>query len=199
MALKQEALQHLFIAITGTDCRELWNLLTLFFGKGSDHDPFEFLDVAPAIKKPLDLVDTDSDDEALVSDLSTSAATTAPDPTADSPKTPRPATPSGGASKDFKLPLNPPGPISMPPSNWPRGLYLNQQASYTTLVSWKGSLARDQTLKRLEALASTYAHTPVVVPPPTLVISQAADSICVVSTMEPASYAHFVLIRGITA
>ena len=84
MALKQEALQHLFITITGTDCRELWNLLTLFFSKGSDHDPFEFLDAAPAIKKPLDLVDTDSDDEASVVDSSASTATTAPDPTADS-------------------------------------------------------------------------------------------------------------------
>ena len=81
MALKQEALQHLFIAITGTDCRELWNLLALFFGKGSDHNPFEFLDAAPAIKKPLDLMDTDSDDEASVADSSASTATTAPDPT----------------------------------------------------------------------------------------------------------------------
>ena len=107
MALKQEVLQHLFITIAGTDCRELWNLLTLFFGKGSDHDPFEFLDVVPTIKKPLDLVDTDSDDEASVADSSTSAATTAPDPTADSLKTPRPATPSGGATKDFKLPSKP--------------------------------------------------------------------------------------------
>ena len=103
MALKQEALQHLFIAIAGTDCRELWNLLTLFFSKGSDYDPFEFLDAAPAIKKPLDLVDMDSDS-------STSAATTAPDPTADSPKTSRPATPSGGATKDFKLPSRPTWP-----------------------------------------------------------------------------------------
>ena len=110
MALKQEALQHLFITIAGTDCRELWNLLTLFFGKGSDHDPFEFLDVAPAIKKPLDLVDTDSDDKTSVADSSTSAATNAPDPMADSPKTPRPATPSGGASKNFKLPSKPTWP-----------------------------------------------------------------------------------------
>ena len=70
----------MFIAIAGMDCRELWNLLTLFFSKGSDHDPFEFLDAAPTIKKPLDLVDTDSDDEASVADSSASAATTAPDP-----------------------------------------------------------------------------------------------------------------------
>ena len=107
MALKQEALQHLFIAIMGTDCRELWNLLTLFFGKGSDHDPFEFLDAAPTINKPLDLVDTDSDDEASVADSSASTATTVLDHTAGSPKTPRPATPFSGASKDFKLPAKP--------------------------------------------------------------------------------------------
>ena len=110
MALKQEALQHLFIAIAGTDCRELWNLLTLFFGKGSDHDPFEFLDAAPAIKKPLDLVDTDSDDEVSVADSSTSATVNAPNPTATSPKTSRPATPSGGTSRDFKLPPKPTWP-----------------------------------------------------------------------------------------
>ena len=63
--------------------------------------------MAPTIKKPLDLVDTDSDDEASVANSSASTATTAPDPMADSPKTPRPATPSGGASKDFKLPARP--------------------------------------------------------------------------------------------
>ena len=87
----------------GHRLRELWNLLTLFFSKGSDHDPFEFHDAAPTIKKPLDLVDTDSDDEASVADSSASTATTVPDPMASSPKTPRPATPSSGASKDFKL------------------------------------------------------------------------------------------------
>ena len=199
MALKQEALQHLFIAIAGTECRELRNLLTLFFGKGSDYDPFEFLDAASAIKKLLDLVDTDSDDEASVADSSASTATTAPDPTAGSPKTPRPATPSSGASKDFKLLAKPPGPIFMLLSNWPRGLYPNQQAFYTTLVSRKGFRARDQTLRRPEVLASTYAHIPVVVPPPTLVISQAADRICVMFTTAPASYVHFVPIRGTTA
>ena len=39
-------------------------MLVHFFGKGTGFDPFEFLDGAPAIKRPLDLVDTDSDDEA---------------------------------------------------------------------------------------------------------------------------------------
>ena len=63
-ALKAEALQHLFIALAGSDCRELWTLLVHFFGKGTGFDPFNFLDGAPAIKPPLDLGDTDSDEEA---------------------------------------------------------------------------------------------------------------------------------------
>ena len=63
-ALKGEALQHLFIALAGSDCRELWTLLVHFFGKGTGFDPFEFLDGAPAIKRPLDLTETDSEDEA---------------------------------------------------------------------------------------------------------------------------------------
>ena len=49
----------------------------MFFGKGTDADPFEFLDAAPAIKKPLDLVDTDSDDESSLADSTTSATTAA--------------------------------------------------------------------------------------------------------------------------
>ena len=63
-ALKAEALQHLFVALAGSDCRELWTLLVHFFGKGTGFDPFDFLDGAPAIKPPLDLGDTDSDEEA---------------------------------------------------------------------------------------------------------------------------------------
>ena len=35
-----------------------------FFGKSMGFDPFNFLDGAPAIKPPLDLGDTDSDEEA---------------------------------------------------------------------------------------------------------------------------------------
>ena len=35
-----------------------------FFGKGTGFDPFNFLDGAPIIKPPLDLGDTDSDEEA---------------------------------------------------------------------------------------------------------------------------------------
>ena len=87
----------------------------------------------------------------------------------------------------------------MPLSNWLRGLYPNRQAFYTTPVSRKGFLARDQTPRWPGVLVSTYAHIPVVVPPPTLVISGGADCICVMSTTAPASYAHFVPTRGTTA
>ena len=86
----------------------------------------------------------------------------------------------------------------MPPLNWPKGLCPDQQVFYTTLASQKGSLARDRTLKWLEALASTYARTPVVVLLPTLVISQVVDCIYVVSTTELVYCAPFVLIGGIT-
>ena len=63
-ALKAEALQHLFVALAGSDCKDLWTLLVQFFGKGTGFDPFDFLDAAPAIKAPLDLGDTDSDEDA---------------------------------------------------------------------------------------------------------------------------------------
>ena len=79
-ALKAEALQHLFVALAGSDCKELWTLLVHFFGKGTGFDPFDFLDAAPAIKAPLDLGDTDSDDDAASSvslgSVSTTASTT---------------------------------------------------------------------------------------------------------------------------
>ena len=76
-ALKAEALQHLFVALAGSDCRELWTLLVHFFGKGTGFDPFDFLDSAPAIKAPLDLGDTDSDDDAASSTTLGSVSTTA--------------------------------------------------------------------------------------------------------------------------
>lgn len=76
-ALKAEALQHLFVALAGSDCREMWTLLVHFFGKGTGFDPFDFLDSAPAIKAPLDLGDTDSDDDAVsVASTSTAASAT---------------------------------------------------------------------------------------------------------------------------
>ena len=52
-----------------------------FFGKGTGFDPFDFLDSAPVIKPPLDLGDTDSNEEASETALSVSlgsVSTTAP-------------------------------------------------------------------------------------------------------------------------
>ena len=48
-------------------------LLVSFFGKGMGFDPFDFLDAAPAIKPPLDLGDTDSDEADGQSDAASSA------------------------------------------------------------------------------------------------------------------------------
>ena len=47
------------------DCRELFTLLITFFGRGSEfqEDPFNYLDGAPKIHRPLDITDTDTDDE----------------------------------------------------------------------------------------------------------------------------------------
>ena len=78
-ALRKEALQHLTIALAGTDTRELFTLLVTFFGKGTDVDPFSFIDTAPVIKCPLDLTDTESELEEGGNDAaSTSTGTTAP-------------------------------------------------------------------------------------------------------------------------
>ena len=66
--------------------------------------------MAPTIKKPLDLVETDSDDKALIADSSTSTTVNAPNPTATSPKTSRPVSPSNGVSRDFQLPPKPTWP-----------------------------------------------------------------------------------------
>ena len=63
-ALRKEALQHLTVALAGTDTKELFSLLVTFFGKGTDVDPFSFIDAAPIIKRPLDLTDTESESEA---------------------------------------------------------------------------------------------------------------------------------------
>ena len=75
--------------------------------KGTDADPFEFLDAAPAIKKPLDL-DTDSDDESSLADSTTSAATAASS-TVSVPAVAKPTT-STETTKDFKLPPKPSWP-----------------------------------------------------------------------------------------
>ena len=72
-ALRKEGLQHLTIALAGSDTRELFTLLVTFFGKGTDIDPFSFIDAAPIIKQPLDLTDT----EAESGEESSTAASTA--------------------------------------------------------------------------------------------------------------------------
>ena len=63
--LRLEALQHQTIALAGVDCQELFTLLVTFFGRGSEfqEDPFNYLDGAPKIHPPLDIMDTDTDDE----------------------------------------------------------------------------------------------------------------------------------------
>ena len=33
-SIEAEGLQHLFVALAGSDCKELWTLLVSFFGKG---------------------------------------------------------------------------------------------------------------------------------------------------------------------
>ena len=82
-ALRKEALQHLTVALAGTDTKELFKLLVTFFGKGTDVDPFSFIDGAPVIKRPLDLTDTESESEAGDDAASTSTtATTTAEPSA---------------------------------------------------------------------------------------------------------------------
>ena len=85
-ALRKEALQHLTVALAGTDTKELFKLLVTFFGKGTDVDPFSFIDGAPLIKRPLDLTDTESESEVGDDTASTSTAATA---------TPEPSTSTG--------------------------------------------------------------------------------------------------------
>ena len=53
------------VALAGVDCRELFTLLTTFFGRGTEFqaDPFSYLDGAPKIRPPLDLTDTDDEEE----------------------------------------------------------------------------------------------------------------------------------------
>ena len=77
-ALRKEGLQHLTIALAGSDTKELFKLLITFFGKGTDMDPFSFIDGAPIIKRPLDLTDTESDSET--GDDAASTSTTAAEP-----------------------------------------------------------------------------------------------------------------------
>ena len=76
--LRLEALQHLTVALARVDCRELFTLLTAFFGQGTEfqEDPFNYLDGAPEICPPLDLTNTDEDEEEAT--VSQEGAGTAP-------------------------------------------------------------------------------------------------------------------------
>ena len=98
-ALRKEALQHLTVALAGTDTKELFTLLVTFFGKGTDVDPFSFIDAAPVIKRPLDLTDTESESEAGDDAASTSTTTT----TTVEPSTSTGATSEAPAKKPVKI------------------------------------------------------------------------------------------------
>ena len=78
-ALRAGALQHMTIALAGSNCKELFTLLTTFFGKDTGVDTFGFLDGAPKIKLPLHLTDTDTEDET--GDASSTTSTVTPTPT----------------------------------------------------------------------------------------------------------------------
>ena len=98
-ALRNEALQHLTVALASTDTKELFTLLVTFFGKGTDVDPFSFIDAAPVIKRPLDLTDTESESEAGDDAASTSTTTT----TTAEPSTSTGATSEAPAKKPVKI------------------------------------------------------------------------------------------------
>ena len=81
--LRKEALQSLTIALAGSDTKQLWDLLSAYFGAnhlpGEEEDPWDFLDAAPEIPPPLPLTDTDSDEDKV---STTSFATTQSAPAA---------------------------------------------------------------------------------------------------------------------
>ena len=66
--------------MAGVDCRDLFTLMTTFFGQGTDfaEDPFGFLVGAPSIQPPLDLTETDTDDEEETKSVPSTHAGTAP-------------------------------------------------------------------------------------------------------------------------
>ena len=79
VALKKEALQHITIALAGSDTSGLFQLLTMFFGTGeADEDPFNFLDGALLIKQPLPLTSESSDDEEVPASQPTTSASRVP-------------------------------------------------------------------------------------------------------------------------
>ena len=77
IALHQEALQCLTVALAGTDTKAFWELMTAYFGttsKTSDEDDsWGFLDAAPAIADPLPLTETDDEEEEWQSTTSAPA------------------------------------------------------------------------------------------------------------------------------
>ena len=75
------------IALAGGDCRDFWRVLVTFFGSNQAEDPFQFLDGAPVIKRPLDLTNTDSDeDTSVVLEASTSSKPAAKKPVSIKPR-----------------------------------------------------------------------------------------------------------------
>ena len=71
-----------------------------FFGKGTEVDPFSFIDAAPLIKRPLDLTDTESESDTDVA--STSASTSAPAEPSTLTSTPT-SVPTASAKKPIKI------------------------------------------------------------------------------------------------
>ena len=64
--LRKEALQSLTIALAGSDTKQLWDLLTVYFRanhSGDEEEPWDILDVAPEIPPPLPVTDTNSEDD----------------------------------------------------------------------------------------------------------------------------------------
>ena len=100
-ALRKEALQHLTIALAGTNTRELFTLLVTFFGKGTDVDPFSFIDAAPVIKCPLDLTDTESESEEGGNDAASTSTGPGRAPTA--PVEPSSSTSAPSVKKPIKI------------------------------------------------------------------------------------------------
>ena len=100
-ALRKEALQRLTIALAGSDTRELFTLLNTFFGKGTDVDPFSFIDAALIIKQPLDLTDTESESEE--GDNDAVPTNTGPGQAPTAPVEPSPSTSTPSVKKPIKI------------------------------------------------------------------------------------------------
>ena len=119
-ALRKEALQHLTIALAGSDTRELFTLLVTFFGKGTDMDPFSFLDAAPIIKQPLDLTDTESELEEGGDDTASTRTSPGRAPTASAEPSPSTSTP----------------PVKKPIKIWPKATYQDKCADVQEAIGF---------------------------------------------------------------